>query len=57
MKIKTYHAWINGTSTTLRAKNKRHALDGFRRFDPTVKLSNITVSNTSNSGQAVWDEI
>lgn len=44
-------------STTLRARNKRHALEGFRRFNPEIKMSDVAVSDIRNSGQAVWDEV
>lgn len=57
MKTKIYHAWVNGMSTTLRARNKRHALEGFRRFNPEIKMSDVAVSDIRNSGQAVWDEV
>lgn len=52
-----YSAEVNGTFTQIKAYNKTHALKGFRVLDPSVNMSDITILNTSNSHQGVWDEV
>lgn len=54
---KIYSASVNGTFTHLKAYSKNHALEGFKKHDDKVKLSDISILKTSNSHQSVWDEI
>lgn len=55
---KIYSAEVNGTFTQIKAYNKKHALEGFKKFDENIKLSDIyQLKNAVNSQQTVWDEI
>lgn len=55
---KIYSAEVNGTFTQIKAYNKKHALEGFKKLDENIKLSDIYhLKNAVNSHQAVWDEI
>lgn len=56
-KAKVYSAEVKGTFTQIKAYNKKHALEGLKRFDESVTLKDISILDVSNSHQAVWDEI
>lgn len=55
---KIYSAEVNGIFTQIKAYNKFHALEGFKRLDENIKLSDIyQLKNAVNSHQVVWGEI
>jgi hypothetical protein len=56
-KATVWAAWVNGTSTQIKAYKKTNALARFQQLEPSLRTGDLTRSNAINSHQGVVEEL